>query len=1129
MCGIAGFVARPLKAETYSADWILDLYRMAEAVPPAPEGAEALGALIDSLEANFADLMSLGLSRTLAFNDDMRSKVEALVSVLEAQEAQLVELSKAGQTLFNPLIERVRDYAWQVRVEVLENIDRFRALAADDITTAVLPEQYTVSYFVEVVLQAVDRLEVRGRDSSGLSIQLVVPGFDADALGDLAQAYAERSSDPHLDHKAIVEATSDAGEPVLTFLFKTANLIGSLGDNGRLLRDAIRSDRLFWAIAVQASQLALLAHTRWASSGIISVLNCHPHNASTREDVTRTAPLGTMFVLNGDVDNHLALAKEIVASRQLNVDPRITTDAKIIPLAYRFENGTRTSHLQRFRASMGRLDGSMAIAALDAAIPGTLMLAQKGSGQGLHVADLKDGWMFASEAYGLAAQARQAFDLALSVQGGTVSLLTADSDQPIVRAIVTDDPVKVGREAIQIFPRDIFRGDFNYFLEKEINDGPASVAKTLQGRYRMRDDRVSFDDLPTDIWAKLRARMRRGGVNRVYVLGQGTAGVSALGVAYLIERALSYGTTAAKLPISAYRSSEFSAEVDKLQLEDALVIAISQSGTTTDTNRAVDVARERGAFVHAIVNRRNSELVRKSDSVIFTSDGRDVEMSVASTKAFYSQAVAGKLTALFLAQTLGAMNADNVRADMRELEALPRKIRAVLDADEHIKECARSLARRARYWATTGSGANQIAASEIRIKLSELCYKSIPVDYTEDKKHIDLSTEPLILVIAVDLDPGVVSDTQKEVAIFKAHNGRPIVFATEGSEAEALSHYAERLIEIPKIGAGLGYVLATVAGHIFGMHAAKAIDEGAQLLNAVLADLGQAATSGQSDDLAIATNGLWAFLESAAQGDHESGLGSQHAADLALAGRHLSVALTGTEAEISAAASKAIEVVRTAFEELRRPIDTIRHQAKTVTVGTSRPSDAIAPVVRDALADLEVSEDQLTADDRRVLSLLSGFVDQLSWSAALRVVNAATDPEIQVDGSDVPQALSDYKSYASPLGLLGAAFDYNAVAAGWVEDGCAFVIPVREEDGIGISRLAALGVSTHSSVSLARKISVLKGLGRYNNALRDWQAKFKADGEKMLEAHIAAIRPLDLLTDRTILLAPDKDSLRESA
>jgi glutamine---fructose-6-phosphate transaminase (isomerizing) len=259
-----------------------------------------------------------------------------------------------------------------------------------------------------------------------------------------------------------------------------------------------------------------------------------------------------------------------------------------------------------------------------------------------------------------------------------------------------------------------------------------------------------------------------------------------------------------------------------------LLIAISQSGTTTDTNRTVDVAGSQGAWIHAIVNRRNSPLVSKSNSHFYTSDGRDVEMAVASTKAFYSQIAAGKLTALLLAQEFASMTNDEIYREIQELERLPAEIESVLQQSDHTKECAENYGPSSRNWAVVGNGPNKIAADEIRIKLSELCYKSIPCDFTEDKKHIDLSTEPLTIVVANDLPDRLVQDTAKEVAIFKAHNGKPLVLSAKGETR--FNEYAERIIEVPAMGAGLAFVLATVAGHLWGFHAAKAIDSRADEL-----------------------------------------------------------------------------------------------------------------------------------------------------------------------------------------------------------------------------------------------------------------------------------------------------------
>ncbi|HCX02244.1 MAG TPA: hypothetical protein DHO02_07675, partial [Syntrophaceae bacterium] len=113
---------------------------------------------------------------------------------------------------------------------------------------------------------------------------------------------------------------------------------------------------------------------------------------------------------------------------------------------------------------------------------------------------------------------------------------------------------------------------------------------------------------------------------------------------------MSHYLEGAPLQIHARVASELSGFGLKDDLADTLIIPITQSGTTTDTNRAVAMARERGAHIISIVNRRQSDITAKSSGVFYTSDGRDIEMSVASTKAFYAQIVAGQVLALFFAQ-----------------------------------------------------------------------------------------------------------------------------------------------------------------------------------------------------------------------------------------------------------------------------------------------------------------------------------------------------------------------------------------------------------------------------------------------------------------------------------------------
>src|SRR5690606_35810656 len=256
------------------------------------------------------------------------------------------------------------------------------------------------------------------------------------------------------------------------------------------------------------------------------------------------------------------------------------------------------------------------------------------------------------------------------------------------------------------------------------------------------------------------------------------------------------------------------------------------------TNRTVDLVRSRGARVVAIVNRRGSDLTDKADGVLYTSDGRDVEMSVASTKAFYSQIAAGLLLAAAIAEEVGGTVDQDLLAALREL---PRAMDEVLARRPAIAEAAHALAPARRYWAVVGNGANRIAAAELRIKLSELCYKSIACDSTEDKKHIDLSSEPLIVVCAAGLEGSTADDVAKEVAIYRAHKAAPVVIATEGQSRYASALY---VLPVPVTHPALAFVLSAMAGHLFGYEAALAIDALARPLREARAAIEAVVTGG---------------------------------------------------------------------------------------------------------------------------------------------------------------------------------------------------------------------------------------------------------------------------------------------
>jgi glucosamine--fructose-6-phosphate aminotransferase (isomerizing) len=449
-------------------------------------------------------------------------------------------------------------------------------------------------------------------------------------------------------------------------------------------------------------------------------------------------------------------------------------------------------------------------------------------------------------------------------------------------------------------------------------------------------------------------------------------------------------------------------------MNDVLVVAISQSGTTADTNRTVDMARERGAFTLAIVNRRDSDITFKVHGMMYTSSGRDIEMSVASTKAFYSQIVAGALVGLFLAGLRKLRTPAFMADELRRLLELPQQMRSVLSQQKTIRESAWKLAQTRTYWAVVGSGPNKSSADEIRIKLSELCYKTISSDYVEDKKHIDLSSEPLIIVCAAGTRGTVIGDIIKDTAIFKAHKAAVIVIADEGEDR--FEPYADDVFHVPEVSGHLAPVVNTLAGHLWGYFAALSIHEGSKLLFDFREDLQQMVNRYLQEGMDVYELVLERpFREKIAEfyyhlkkHNETSGLcatmGYQAGADLSILLKYLAGRLPVLDFALDfGKKGTAQNMLNTLFESLgraiyylARPVDAIKHQAKTVTVGTSRILLKIEGVLFDALIENGIGLSQLTGNNIRVLKNLQGVVDRVNGALlytvdGLNVLGEITD------------------------------------------------------------------------------------------------------------------------------------------
>jgi glucosamine--fructose-6-phosphate aminotransferase (isomerizing) len=988
------------------------------------------------------------LFRNPANRRQLRELEDRLRAVITEERRVLAEhqghLQAADVESIAGHLETLEDVAWGIGRELLANMEKIEALM-DPARHPVTPETVEIFYNINAVLNSIDHLEVRGRDSAGLSLMFMLdePVFqsfeaalDQDTTAGLGDRMRRRARQPVLGNQGmdIYTTTGPEGRTYVTvsMVYKVAAEIGSLGDNIRFIRNEIRNDPILQTlVGFERRHHTVSSHTRWASVGAINEANCHPLDARTLSDPQGLQ--GPMHVcLNGDIDNFMAL-KTAFETGGDQIQAEISTDTKIIPLQVSRYLNQGHAPVEAFRRAVNDFEGSHAISMHTALAPGKLFLAQKGSGQAIFVGLARDHYMPTSEVYGFIEQTQQylKMDGEKIVDGrngrtqGQIFILDQNAAGGLdgIQAMYYDGtPIALQPEDIKqtaLTSRDINRQDFPHYFLKEISEAPDSVAKTLYNRWKIKDARQNLWAIDLDatvVPPDLRQDLGSGRIRRIYFVGQGTAGVAALACANL----LSYYLDDPSLQISALKASELSgfmldAGDAGRRMADALVVAISQSGTTTDTNRTVDMVRERGARTLAIVNRRDSDLTFKVDGVLYTSSGRDIEMSVASTKAFYSQIVAGALLSLLIAALKGRRDDVFITQELRQLLALPEKMQRVIAMRDAIAASARRLAVTKTYWAAVGSGPNKASADEIRIKLSELCYKTISSDFVEDKKHIDLSSEPLIIVCAAGCRNTVIGDIVKDTAIFKAHKATPVVIADE--DEDRFAPYAEDVFHVPRISEHLAPVLNTLVGHLWGYYAALAINEGSRFLFDFQETIQQTLEDSAQQGLDIYElileksfrQKFAAFYQSFRQRKLDrrlpAALGLETASDLTLLFKYLAGKLPVSDFEIDfghrGTARNMLDtffaVMARGINAMSRPIDAIKHQAKTVTVGTSRIRERLEGLLFKTLTDFGLKPSQLTNRNVLVLKNLQEIVATIHGGILYRIAQLDLLGEITED------------------------------------------------------------------------------------------------------------------------------------
>lgn len=564
----------------------------------------------------------------------------------------------------------------------------------------------------------------------------------------------------------------------------------TLNGQGLQLRKCVgRVARLADLLSHQPAEGSLgISHTRWATHGLPSDANAHPH-------LDHSGRLA--LVHNGIIENYAELRHKFL---RLGHKFLSQTDTEVLAhlVGHHLDrllakSRVVTSELvsRAIQAATREATGTYAIALVHAGLARCLFGARRGSplviGQG-------DGEIFlASDISPIIGHTRKVIYLhdgdVVAAGDGALSIF-ADG-KPIRRALTT---VHWSAEAAE-------RGRFPHYMLKEIHEQPERVAEVLRLVLRPAAGSVAFDEaaLSTRALAKVR---------RLLLVGCGTSWHAALIGEYLIE-------SLARLPVEVECASEMRYRNRPLE-KGTLVVSISQSGETADTLAAIRGAHAQGARTLAIVNVAGSTIARESDGAILMRAGPEV--GVASTKAFELQVLWLTLLGLALGRQRGHVSAAEGRRLVSALQAIPDKLRQILDHSPAIRVLARKYARYNEFL-FMGRQFNFPIALEGALKLKEISYIHAAGYASAEMKHgpIALVSPELPSLFVVPRD-AMYEKNMSNLEEIKARKGRIIAVATQGDKH--IAHHADDVIYIPPTHDFLQPLLTVIPLQLFAYYVA---------------------------------------------------------------------------------------------------------------------------------------------------------------------------------------------------------------------------------------------------------------------------------------------------------------------
>lgn len=569
--------------------------------------------------------------------------------------------------------EIIDDIQWIINHELLSKVDRvINIIKSNKLEPSKQLTLFLLNFISEI--ENINYLETRGRDSASISFSLKFKKQSS-----LKYKYSGNSHLLSFNKKKL------GNNEYINITVKTANQIGYSGENAEnLIKNLFKSNLLKKINFLYAEKVVFLTHTRWATIGEVNISNCHP---LIQKKIN-------FFSMNGDITNYNQIKGK--SSNIYEVDKNCTNDLSILPYVIK-------------EKKIGELQGSFVILHHSLDNPEDIKIIKKGS-QGLYISkDYDNNPILASDVYGLVNRSDQ------------FNIINDNAIFKLSHILKKKNIFKFkSYKSNNLSTRDLNKKNYSSYFLKEINDTNLFLKRTILNNIDIKRKKIKNLKIFDKTTIK---KLKENKIRNIIFTGMGSCYTAAVGVSKYLLNSLKKNHIH-YIKVEATLASEGSGFYLSEDMTDTIIVVLAQSGTTIDTNVFAKMAKKRGAYTISIVNKKLGDITYIVNNNLYLGNGRDVELSVPSTKTYTCHLIMGYIMS---EQTLSIIKKDNKQFSEKLVDIYQSNfIKNTINRISNVAKNSNFKPTNYRNWVVVyDSSFNSFAALELRIKLSECCYRSI--------------------------------------------------------------------------------------------------------------------------------------------------------------------------------------------------------------------------------------------------------------------------------------------------------------------------------------------------------------------------------------------------------------------